>query len=275
MLIASGLILAVVFDVQAKPHNPESLSQVIQMSERTTQSGGNPVVVIDLDDTLINTRERNFRILLDFVRQSEVRKSFPAESKRVLGVEISQIRYLLTDTLGNIGITNSEFVAQANAFWLGRFFTNEYCRDDRANPGAAKFLHLLARAGAKLVYLTGRDWGRMGLGTSLNLQQNRFPVNTDQSILIMKEDPKQSDVTFKENQFPKIQQMGTVIAVIENEPANLNAMAKFFPTAQAIFLDTIHSPKPDVPVERAEWVADFKLKRKSSSSVTYEIVPLK
>ena len=48
-------------------------------------------------------------------------------------------------------------------------------------------------------------------------------------------------------------------SVFENEPANLNAMVEAFPLASAVFLDTIHSPRPDVPSEASQWVGDFRV----------------
>jgi hypothetical protein len=118
-------------------------------------------------------------------------------------------------------------------------------------------LHLLARAGAKIVYLTGRDIPRMELGTKANLIRNRFPMDPDHAELIMKPDPKMDDLKFKESQYSIIAAMGEVEGAFENEPANINSMADAFPNAQAIFLDTVHSPTHIVPEDRVEIVKDF------------------
>ena len=54
--------------------------------------------------------------------------------------------------------------------------------------------------------------------------------------------------------------MGTVIAVFENEPKNLNLMADRFPQAEAVFLDSNHSPNA-VPVDaRASWIRSYDSK---------------
>jgi len=65
------------------------------------------------------------------------------------------------------------------------------------------------------------------------------------------------DLEFKKSQFRPLAALGEVVGVFENEPANINAMADAFPNAKAIFLDTIHSPKLDVPEDRVNWVRDF------------------
>ncbi len=243
----------------AKPYSPEALRQLIVQTEELAEQGKQPIVMFDLDDTLTNTRGRNLRILKDFASQSEIQSAFPEASQKVSEIQIDQIQYLLTDTMKNVGVTDADFIKRASDFWLAHFFTNEYCAKDEPNPGAAKYLHLLVRAGAKIVYLTGRDVPRMGEGTQRNLIRNRFPMNPNHALLLMKPDPKLDDLKFKESQYSVVATMGEVIGVFENEPANINSMANAFPQAHAVFLDTIHSPKPDVPQDRVEWVPDFKI----------------
>jgi hypothetical protein len=67
------------------------------------------------------------------------------------------------------------------------------------------------------------------------------------------------DLVFKVSQFENVASLGQVVGAFENEPANINAMAAAFPSAVPIFLDTVHSPKPDVPGPRVQWVKDFSL----------------
>lgn len=241
----------------AKDYSPEALKALICRVEEAAHRGKQPVVMFDLDDTLINTRERNLRILQKFAAQTEIQSAYPEDVEKIKAIKVDQIKYLLSDTLGSAGVTDSDLTKKANDFWLAHFFSSEYCAKDQANPGAAKYLHLLVRAGAKIVYLTGRDMPRMGEGTRENLLRNRFPLSPAHAALIMKPDSALEDLKFKESQYASIAAMGEVIGLFENEPANLNSMADAFPSADAIFLDTIHSLKPDVPEERVEWVKDF------------------
>lgn len=197
------------------------------------------------------------RILRDFASQPAIRAEFPTDAARILTLRVPQIHYLLNDTLAAIGVTNPALLQQANTFWTAAFFSNKYCAFDQPNPGAAAYLQTLDRAGAQIVYLTGRDIPRMKQGTIFNLRRNLFPTTPGKDFLVMKPDPTMDDLAFKESQFQKIASLGTVIAVYENEPVNLNAMATAFPDAFAIFIDTIHSPRPDVPEARAIWVPNF------------------
>ncbi|MGZ3724018.1 MAG: HAD family hydrolase [Bdellovibrionales bacterium] len=258
LLIAAAMTAGLSQSVFAKAYNPEALLTLVDRVEQSARQGHTPVVIFDLDDTLTNTRERNLRIFKEFAAQSNIQSVYPDEAAKIAGLQLTGIHFLLADTLKGVGVARQEIVDLATAFWLERFFTNDYCALDKPTPGAAAYLHLLARAGAKIVYLTGRDVPRMGIGTKSNLARNFFPTEDSGAVLMMKPDPKLDDLKFKIDSFAAIAQMGEVMGVFENEPANVNAMAEAFPDASAIFLDTIHSPKPDVPADRVEWVKNFK-----------------
>lgn len=238
-------------------HEPMALLEIVERSQLYTDLKRQPIVIIDLDDTLINTRERNLRILRDFAEVSSIKQTFPSEALKVKNLNLDQIRYLLADSLKGIGIENLDFIKAASDFWLSRFFSNEYCSEDLPTKGAAQYLQQLENAGAKIIYLTGRDVPRMETGTLANLKRNSFPL--EKAKLMMKPDPKMDDLVFKQQAFVEIDKLGEVVGVIENEPANINAMKDAFPQATAVFLDTIHSPKPDVPKDGVHWVQDFTI----------------
>lgn len=250
----------------AKPYNPQSLADLIETVRVEAAKGKSPVVMFDLDDTLTNTRDRTVRILHDFANQAEIQSAFPDESKKLETLEFAQTSFLLKDTMKSMNIDNPAFIEKANDFWQANFFTNKYCAEDIETSGASVYLHLLAKAGAKIVYMTGRDIPRMGKGTKENLAKNHFPrkrwfsfISGPAPVLILKPDQKEDDLKFKESQYDNIRNMGEVVGAFENEPANINSMANAFPHAAAIFLDTIHSPNPAVPEDRVEWVENFIL----------------
>ena len=110
-----------------------------------------------------------------------------------------------------------------------------------AAPLVADIANQLVKAGAKIVYLTGRDVPRMQVGTLLNLKRNFFPIDSANAQLMMKPDPKMDDLLFKKQAFEEIKKMGVVVGVFENEP---NGLARF------------HGEFGDVEIEageRAEW----------------------
>jgi histidinol phosphatase-like enzyme len=257
-LAAATLVAIASTTATAATYKPQALRDVKKMALATEGNGEQPVAIFDLDDTLINTRDRNLRIINDFIAQADIQARYPDESKNLAELTDNEISYLMADTLKARSVTNPAFLKEISDFWLARFFTNEYCSNDKPNPGAVKYVRRLYLAGVKIVYLTGRDIPRMHDGTLANLQKLGLPVDDDQAILMMKPDPKQDDLEYKKSMFPVIAQMGTVVGVFENEPANINAHHDAFPNAIAVFLDTIHSPKPDVPEQEVFWVQDFK-----------------
>ena len=257
--ITINLFLALASVAVGQPqYNRAALTNLIERTRELSVQGHTPIIMFDLDDTLITTRERTLRILRDFAAQPKIRLGFPEEVERIESMAIPQIQFSLKDTFVRTGIKNDDLFNQADAFWKARFFSNEYCAKDIQTPGAALYLQLLVRSGAKIVYLTGRDRPRMGQGTVENLLRNRFPLDPAQAILLMKPDPQQNDLDFKKSQFPGIAALGEVIGAFENEPANINAMAEAFPNAAAIFLDTIHLSQDQLN-SRVSTVPDFRL----------------
>lgn len=259
--VAASLAFITALSTEAATYTPQALTYVEELASSAEQNGDQPVVIFDLDDTLMNTRERNLRIINDFIAQSDIQARYPEETQKLADLTSNDIAYLTADTLKARSVTNAAFLKELTDFWLARFFTNEYCAKDQPNPGAVKYVRRLYFSGVKIVYLTGRDIPRMHDGTVASLKAAGFPLDDDQAVLIMKPDPKGDDLEFKKSMFPEIAKMGTVVGVFENEPANINAHHEAFPNAIAIFLDTIHSPKPDVPAQDIFWVKDFKKPR--------------
>ncbi len=243
----------------ANSFNANELSQIIEQARELKAQGKLSVVLFDLDDTLVSTQERSLRILKEFASQAEIQNAFP-DSLKLFSLKETDINYELALTFRKIGIENAELLKAASAFWAQRFFTSTYCSKDKALSGSADYLHQLIEAGAKVVYLTGRDAPGMELGTRANLVRNHFPHHPSQALLMMKPDKSIDDLVFKTQAFSQVAEMGEVIGVFENEPANLNAMTKAFPKAKAVFVDTIHSPKPDRPVEGTIWIKNYQSK---------------
>jgi hypothetical protein len=252
-----GLSLVLAGQGRAQDYQPEALQGLLNKVAVAAAQGRRVVVMFDLDDTLINTRERNQRIFKDFASQADIQSMYPDESKKLLEVQVNQIHYLLSDTMSTLAITSPEFIKAAMDFWLAKFFTNEYCQLDKPNPGAVRYVKSLVRAGATVVYLTGRDIPRMGDGTKANLVFRGFPLDDTNAVLIMKPDPKMDDLAFKISQFDSIRKMGEMDGAFENEPANIDAMNEAFPNAISVFLDTLHSPKPVTVNSDVVWVMDF------------------
>ena len=241
-------------------YNPHALVDVIEKVKAAKAQNKNPVVLFDLDDTTLNTRDRTLRILRDFVGKKSVAERYPEEAKIVNGLIADQIQFNMAESLQSVGVTSQDFAKEVTNFWQETFFTDKYCREDVPTPGARTYLHILAANGATLVYMTGRDIPRMGKGTADDIKfYFSYRAGNPRSVLLLKPDPKTDDLIFKKSSFEKVKAMGDVVGVFENEPANINAMADFFAGATSIFLDTVHSPNAPQVEPQVSWVKDFLL----------------
>lgn len=275
------MILAFLSKVGAKPcYSPGALEAIIQKAKDLKKQGRRCVVVFDLDDTTIKTRERTRRIALEFIGDDEVKKKYP---ERILSavrrLRPDDMQFLMGDTLRTaLKETPEQFKADADAqrflkdfqgdgnpnipstsgYWGKRFLFNEAEYGDEAEEGAAKYLQRLVApdVGVKVVYLTGRDKQDMYEGTVKNLRDNGFPISADgnddgKSLLIMKPskiNPQTGklwdDLTFKTDTVKsrKFNNLGPLCGNVENEPANLKGIEDQHPDAIAILNDTIHFP---------------------------------
>lgn len=228
---------------QAIPH---PLVNLVVRTEDTNRQHQTPVVVFDIDDTLLDTRFRTARIFGELALHPTFRTQYPQDSDRLLRIRPTQVQYSTETTLIRAGITHPAVIAEIVNYWKMRFFSDFYAAEDIQLPDAARYVRQLHRSGAIIVYLTGRPQETMRLGTQTALQRWRFPLD-QRTALLMKPDAAMEDLVFKRGAMNEIARMGTVIGVFENEPANLNLLSSRFPEADLFFVDTIHSPKPDAP----------------------------
>ncbi len=235
-------------------HEPRSLKVVRDRVTLEARAGKNPIVVFDLDDTLLEVRERMQRILTEFGRTAG--KRYPAEAYHFSRISFSQMRYSLEGSLAAMGVKNPALAKEAKEFWSKRYFTSAYCAKDVPVKGAVEYVNSLKRAGATIIYLTGRETASMGEGSRENLLRRGFPLG-GKARLVTKPRREIPAHEFKQAALGEIKRQGSVVALFENEPKNLNLMAAMFPKALAIFVDTVRSEAPDVPVSSAYWVRDY------------------
>lgn len=199
-----------------------------------------PVVVFDLDGTLMDNRPRTgaiFRELSDVWQPRE-----PEMAGKLRAADPESLAYLVGDSLSQLGVSRADLVAEAEEFWRARFFRDAHLVHDVALPGAVAFARACYERGAILMYLTGRDLPFMGLGTFRSLRDLGFPIGVPGTEVVLKPDAAMADEAFKRAIAPTLARVGRVIASFDNEPGNCNVFKEVYPDCESVFVDTQHMP---------------------------------
>jgi beta-phosphoglucomutase-like phosphatase (HAD superfamily) len=200
----------------------------------------NPVVLFDIDSTIMNTSPRNYRIL------QEAEETLPY-LKGVSGlIRQEDIGWNLINAVNRILPLEKDQKAELHNFWKYRFFHDFWLAFDTPYKGIKDVLDWFLAQNIRIVYLTGRDRENMKFGTLNSFKKHGLPVGRETTFLF-KPNQKTEDLPFKKEAFEKVGRMGTVLLAVENEPANANAMKKAFPGARIALIDTVTAPNPDQP----------------------------
>lgn len=226
---------------------------------------GPPVVVLDLDGTLMDNRPRSAAIMRDLGEAWRTRH--PEASAALLQARPENLAYLFSDSLRRLRIVDPVLVAEANEYWRRRFFTDDDLRHDVAVAGSVNFVRACHARGATIVYLTGRDLPMMGLGTFASLRTLGFPLGVAGVEIILKPDAQMADEAFKRMVAPTLGRVGDVVASFDNEPANCNVFKEIYPNAEIVFVDTQHVPGAPSLDADVSIVADFTAARSCAPSV--------
>jgi hypothetical protein len=216
-----------------------------------------PMILFDVDDTLIDCRHRKHTIFMDFLKQDWVRDRWPKEADLLGKLGWRSVHYRVQDNLAFLKIAEKSFADTLTQFWFDHYFSYSYLIQDIAFPRALEFVMDCQRLGAHTVYLTARDMPAMGQATFDTLEKLGFPVRGDDIHFVLKPVLAWNDHEFKVQALDDIARMGNVIAALENELPNLNAMADRFPEAAMYWRDTLFAPDPPAPHARVETLSHF------------------
>src|SRR6266545_4712243 len=130
----------------------ETAALLARVLERARSGGPSAIVAFDLDSTLLDNRPRQARILREYGALHQIAGLAAHEPDDWQGwdARVPMARRGLSPEL------IQAHLARFRAFWLKRFFTSEYCVEDRPIPGAPAYVSLVREAGARVFYVTGR-----------------------------------------------------------------------------------------------------------------------
>jgi hypothetical protein len=222
----------------------ERLDAVVDLVKGKTVKNISTLAIFDLDGTLFDNRPRTIFIL------REISELFDRELPQLAAAferyhELGIVEYSLAETLRKLGVTSRRETALIEKEWAKRFFSDEYQKFDIPLRGAKAYVSRMHEAGATVIYLTGRDLGRMLVGTAESLRLYGFPVGIVGTMMVVKRQFEEADEAFKKDVAAYLRRLGEVTAIFENEPANSNILKKAFPEASSFFVMTQH--RPDAP----------------------------
>ena len=234
------------------------LGRIVEQCAHTPGAEPVPVVVFDLDGTLMDNRPRTCAILRELGDVWSTREPELVEfATAVRNANPSSLAYLMTETLGLLGVTRDDLVVEAQEYWRVRFFRDEHLVHDIALAGAVAFAKDCHAAGATLVYLTGRDLPLMGLGTFRSLRDLGFPIGVAGTQVVLKPEFSMPDEAFKRDVAPSLARVGRVIASFDNEPGNCNVFKEAYPECESVLVDTQHMPHAPPLGPGVRVIADF------------------
>lgn len=220
---------------------------------RLRAAGQGGVCIFDLDGTVLDNRPRQARIVREFGARRGLEPLSKARADH-------WTTWSMKDALRRMGLHDATIEAiykDARAYWEARFFTSEYCVEDRPIPGAPDFVRRVVESGAQVAYTTGRHEG-MRKGTLEVFGREGFPLPSDAGVhLLMKPDPSIHDDQFKVQVIDRLRALGRVVAAFDNEPTHANTYKAAFPDALVVRIATEHSGRPVSLLQGIEELATF------------------
>ena len=200
------------------------------------------IVLFDIDSTLMDTAPRNAAIV--DAAYTEV----PGLRAWRNLVTLDHKDWGILQALKRAGITDQDLFRRMQTFWEKCFFSDEWLVHDRPYPGVATFLNSLKAQGFVLAYLTGRHTSGMEKGTRKSFLDNGVPAGPEE-VFFFKPTFEMGDREFKASVLKSVADLGTLVAAVDNEPANVNLFRAGFPDGRAIWIDTLTSPEPEILAE--------------------------
>lgn len=212
----------------------------------------NPLVIFDLDSTLFDVAPRLEKVLTDIGLEPVMQEKFPRAVPYFKNIKTQRQDWGFVEVLQRAGVAhdNHDLFKTVRQLWIEKFFSNEYIHFDVPYQGSVEFVRKIEQLKVPIVYLTGRDIKRMERGSREVLLKWNFPLDDKSSRLVLKPDREMNDAFFKRDWIHNhIANNKSPVFLFENEPVNINLIAKELPDVELVFFDSTHSRKETPPEE--------------------------
>lgn len=225
------------------------LERILTEARQASLKNEKFLACFDLDSTLFDLTFRVEAIVEAFARDADSLKRFPEECRRLDAIKFERTDWGIGEALDRLGLTEKkhpEFCHELHKYWASWFFSDHYLHHDDPLPGSVDYVRQLEKFGADIMYLTGRDAPRMKVGTEKSLLDSGFPFGTPKAKLILKPVAALDDAAFKVTILKEASHHYSKVWLFENEPVNLNLVAKMCPEIGLVFIDSTHSGREQV-----------------------------
>jgi len=198
--------------------------------EVVKQNGVMPVIVFDIDNTIISSSPRIEKILKDANKKYHSKSLAKYLKNKNNEFKYHQLKELFV-TL-KVKPKKSEKIFK---YFNEKFFLNEYTKYDVALKNSLEMVNKFYKKGAFIIYLTAR--GRKALvGTIDSLDRLGFPIAKTRTSLIMRDSREQKSPLYKKRALAELSTMGTILAVFDDKIENLEAFTSFFNDQFSLYL---------------------------------------
>lgn len=251
-----------------------ALERVLADANALAEKGVRPVVVMDLDETVIDStprRRAGYQAAARDLCAADVGPasgpvSFAAcEGVRSLNLaEMYRLknRYDERELAQRLGLEaeGAEWKALAGRS-LVEYLSGRYEHLDQPLAGANSYVRALKRAGTLVWFVSSRFQEAQGASTLANLRALGM-IAPGEEFLISLRPEGMSSIEFKRRSFAGIRRYvgkinGVVVGAFENEPENMTAMSQVFPEAKLVLVEGAWLKDVSVPPQ-ASRIVDYR-----------------
>jgi len=259
-------VLAALLALTACAHAPRAdagtspeLGDVFARARAARAAGRPALAIFGLDGTLVDpaARTREIFALAFDGPDPVVNPPRPDLVTAIRALPLNAQEYEPEATLAKIGVTDTAFVRAVMTRWTQDFFSNRFLSRDEPVPGAVGYVDSLHARGCTIVYLSGRDARRMLAGTAQSLLERGFPVGDARTMLVLKPNRASDELAFMKAALDDLAAYGTVVAVFDSEPRDINLLHERYPEALAFRIGTKHSANAPADTPGIARVPDY------------------